>query len=107
GLDLRQRQEARNRSTHHSTKIEGNRLKESDVRSAVVHPVKRRTPDEIEVRSYWRALEWIERQCEDPNCRITEETFQMLHPIICPPWSGRPPRRAPYRTEQIGVIDQQ
>lgn len=105
-VGLRLRQEARQRSTHHSTRIEGNRLRETAIPSAVLHPLKKRTPDEVEVRSYWRALEWIELQCEREPAVIDEDTFRMLHPIIYPPSSGRPPVKDPYRTEEVGVIDQ-
>lgn len=106
-IGLRLRQEARSRSTHHSTRIEGNRLQETAIPGAVLHPATRRTPDEVEVRNYWRALEWIELQCEDPAVVISEETIQTLHPIILPPPQGRPPKKSPYRTQEVGVIDSQ
>lgn len=105
-VGLRLRVEARVRSTHHSTRIEGNRMKESAVTGAVLNSMTRRAPDEVEVRNYWRALEWIELQCENPDLRIGESTFRALHAIILPPEKpGRPPKRSVYRTTEIGVID--
>lgn len=105
-VGLRLKQEARTKSTHHSTKIEGNRLRESAIAGVVVQPPERRTPDGVEVRNYWRALEWIELQCESPNVRITGETFLQLHAIILPSAAGRPRKLSSLRTEEVGVIDQ-
>lgn len=104
-VGLRLRQEARSRSSHHSTRIEGNRLAQGDVASAVMRPAQRRTPDETEVRNYWRALEWIEVACEDRRFVIDEEAMRTLHALILPPAQGRPPKHSTYRSQEIGVID--
>lgn len=62
--DLRLRQEARIRATHHSTKIEGNRLAETAVPHVVIHP-ERIGHHEREARNYWKALEWLELRMDD------------------------------------------
>jgi Fic family protein len=86
------RRRARVRSTHYSTRIEGNRLtlKEAEEvvsgRRASFHGRER---DVIEVRNYWNALirveEWVGRKVP-----LTEELVQRLHA-----WVERGPRARP------------
>jgi Fic family protein len=78
------RNRARLRSTHFSTRIEGNRLTLAEAeqvlagRRVLFHDRER---DAREVRSYWKALlrveEWAERGAE-----LTEELIQRLHALV-------------------------
>jgi Fic family protein len=93
------RRQARIRSTHYSTRIEGNRLTlaeaEKVVEGAKVQ-LHGRERDAGEVRSYWKALvrveEWAERG------ELTEELIQRLHALV----EGRV-RPSPYREGQNAI----
>ena len=82
-LAERLRAQARLRSTHFSTRIEGNRLTLAEAQAAVLDG--RRFPgrarDVHEVQNYFRALqqveEWAARQTP-----ITEELIRKLHALI-------------------------
>ena len=102
-VDLRLRQQARQRSTHHSTKIEGNLLAETVAPHLLVHP-ERQDIQEQEVRNYWRALEWMEDKM-DRQAPVTETLIQELHSIILPAGRGRPRKASAYREDQVGVIN--
>lgn len=101
--DLQLRQQSRQRSTHHSTKIENNQLTEGEVLSVLIHP-ERQSEQEQEVRNYWRALEWMESKMDDQT-PVTERFIRELHAIILPAGPGRPRRMSNYREEEIGVVD--
>src|SRR6185295_5418713 len=91
------RRQARIRSTHYSTRIEGNRLTLAEAERVIEGSrveLHGRERDAGEVRSYWKALlrveEWAERG-ED----LTEETIRRLHALV----EGRM-RPTPYRDGQ-------
>lgn len=96
------RRRARLRSTHYSTRIEGNRLTLAEAEQVVegrkVH-LHGRERDAGEVRSYWKALlrveEWADRR--EP---LTEEILQRLHALV----EGRT-RPSPYRDGQNAIRD--
>src|SRR6185295_13780130 len=78
------RNRARLRSTHFSTRIEGNRLTLAEAEQVLASrrvPFHGRERDVREVRSYWKALlrveEWAERGAE-----LTEELIQRLHALV-------------------------
>jgi len=58
-----------------------------------------------ERRNYWRALEWIEKQC-DRNRLITEAYIRELHAIIDVRGVGRRGRESAYRATECPVVDQ-
>jgi Fic family protein len=96
------RRQARIRSTHYSTRIEGNRLTLAEAEKIVEGkkiPLHGRERDAGEVRSYWKALlrveEWAERGDE-----LTEERVQRLHALV----EGRA-RPTPYRDGQNAIRD--
>ncbi|HEY7213439.1 MAG TPA: Fic family protein [Thermoanaerobaculia bacterium] len=96
------RRRARIRSTHYSTRIEGNRLTLAEAEKVVEGkkiPLHGRERDAGEVRSYWKALlrveEWAERGEE-----LTEERIQRLHALV----EGRT-RPTPYRDGQNAIRD--
>src|SRR5262245_21682399 len=96
------RRQARVRSTHYSTRIEGNRLTLAEAEKVVEGkkiPLYGRERDAGEVRSYWKALlrveEWAERGDE-----LTEERIQRLHALV----EGRA-RPTPYRDGQNSIRD--
>jgi cell filamentation protein, protein adenylyltransferase len=96
------RRQARIRSTHYSTQIEGNRLTLAEAEKVVEgkkFPLHGRERDAGEVRSYWKALlrveEWAER-----GDKLTEERIQRLHALV----EGRA-RPTPYRDGQNAIRD--
>ena len=73
------RETARIASTHYSTLIEGNRLTEPQVREVIAgakFPGCAR--DEVEVRNYYRALEWVETRAASDKA-IAESDIKRLH----------------------------
>jgi cell filamentation protein, protein adenylyltransferase len=96
------RRQARVRSTHYSTRIEGNRLTLAEAEKVVEGKkvqLHGRERDAGEVRSYWKALlrveEWAAR--ED---NLTEELIRRLHALV----EGKT-RSSPYRDGQNVIRD--
>jgi Fic family protein len=94
----RLRNEARVRSTHYSTRIEGNRLTLAEARQAVLDGQRfaGRERDVREVQNYYRALQQVEEWAEQ-QAPITEDTIRKLHAII---FTGPRTRPTPYRDGQ-------
>lgn len=86
------------RSTHYSTRIEGNRLtlKETEmvVQQGKFFPGRER--DVKEVERYYKALQQMEKWVEGKQ-KITEERIRKLHAIL---YSGRKTKPTPYRDGQ-------
>jgi len=99
----RLRQTARLRSTHYSTRIEGNRLTLAEVAQAVLEG--RRFPDRArdtqEVQNYYRALQQVEQWAEEQT-PITEALIRKLHALI---FKGPRNRATPYRDGQNVIRD--
>jgi len=98
------RRRARVRSTHYSTRIEGNRLTLAEAEQVVEgRPVRfhGREQDVSEVRNYWNALlrveEWAARKTP-----LTEELIRRLHAWVV---KGARARPTPYRDGQNVVRD--
>jgi Fic family protein len=96
------RNRARLRSTHHSTRIEGNRLTLAEAEQVLAGRKLRlhgRERDAGEVRSYWKALlrieEWADRRAE-----LTGELIRRIHALI----EGRT-RPTPFRAGQNTIRD--
>lgn len=94
---------ARVRSTHYSTRIEGNRLTLAEAEQVVAGrhlSLHGRERDETEVRNYWRALlrieEWATQRAE-----LSEDLIQRLHALV---EQGRS-RLSPYRDGQNSIRD--
>lgn len=102
--ELRLRQQARQRATRHSTRIEGNTLGSEEIGRAVIALDRTQTEMQQEVRNYWRALEWIEEQIEAGR-PPSEELIRELHSIILVHGLGRRRRRSDYRVEECPVVD--
>jgi len=94
----RLRHEARVRSTHYSTRIEGNRLTLAEAEQAVLNgqPFAGRERDVHEVQNYYRALQSVEEWAEQ-RTPITEETIRRLHALV---FTGPRARPTPYRDGQ-------
>lgn len=101
---LMMRFEARRASTHYSTSIEGNELGLDEVRRALALADRTGSRQQQEVRNYWRALEWVERQI-DEGPRIDEVFIRRLHAIIDGRGRGRRTEQSDYRTEECPVVD--
>jgi len=99
----RLRQQARVRSTHYSTRIEGNRLTLVEAEQAVLEgrDFPGRERDVREVQNYYRALQRVEEWTEQQT-PITETLIRRLHALI---FSG--PRAQPtfYRDGQNVIRD--
>jgi Fic family protein len=96
------RNRARLRSTHYSTRIEGNRLTLAEAEQVLAGrkvPLHGRERDVSEVRSYWKALlrveEWAARGTD-----LTEELIQRIHALV----EGRT-RPSRYRDGQNMIRD--
>lgn len=98
------RRRARLRSTHYSTRIEGNRLTLAEAEKVIEK--KRitfhgRERDVSEVQNYWNGLlrveEWAEKKTP-----ITEEMLCRLHAMVM---KGKRSRSSPYRLAQNVVRD--
>jgi Fic family protein len=98
------RQQARQRATRHSTRIEGNTLGSAEIGRAVIALDRTQTDMQQEVRNYWRALEWIEEQLEAER-QPSEELVRELHSIILVHGMGRRRRRSDYRGAECPVVD--
>jgi Fic family protein len=76
------RDTARIASTHHSTAIEGNKLSFAEVREVIQGGghFPNRERDELEVRNYYQALDYVDLLAQDKN-PIQEKHIQLLHGI--------------------------
>ena len=92
------RQQARVRSTHYSTRIEGNRLTLAEAEQVVLEG--RRFPgrerDVHEVQNYYRALHQVEVWTEQPVA-VSEDLIRRLHSLI---FTGPRAKPTPYRDGQ-------
>jgi Fic family protein len=86
------------RSTHFSTRIEGNRLTLVEAEQALMEGRKfpGRERDTREVQHYFQALEQIEKWVEEGRT-VSEERIRQLHALI---FSGKRARPTPYRDGQ-------
>jgi Fic family protein len=92
------------RSTHYSTRIEGNRLtlqEAEEVISGRRRHFHGRERDVAEVRNYWTALTRVEEWAEKRK-PITEDTIRRIHAMVM---SGSRAKPTSYRTEQNVVRD--
>ena len=92
------RRQAHIRSTHYSTRIEGNRLtlKETEevIQQGRLFPGRER--DVLEVERYYQAVQQMEAWVEE-NKSVTEERLRKLHATL---YRGRRARPTPYRDGQ-------
>lgn len=98
------RYRARLRSTHYSTRIEGNRLTLAEAERAIVgknKEIRGRERDVGEVRNYWRALLRVEEwsRAETP---LSEELIRRLHALV---EKGTRAKPTPYRDGQNVIRD--
>ena len=77
------RKTARLLSTHYSTQIEGNRLSPSQVEQVLAGGGKfpGRDRDEVEVRNYYRAVEFVESLVEDSK-PLTDRLIRTIHGLV-------------------------
>lgn len=98
------RRQARVRSTHHSTRIEGNRLTLEETARAVADgkaSFHGRSRDVREVRNYWNALLRVEEWAEGGRAP-DEPLIRRLHALV---EKGPRAKATPYRTGQNAVRD--
>ncbi|WP_243688418.1 Fic family protein [Geotalea toluenoxydans] len=98
------RRQVRLRSTHYSTRIEGNRLTLAETAEAIEQQRARflgRERDAGEVRNYWNALlrveEWVAK-----DVPLTEELIRRLHALV---EQGKRAKPTPYRDGQNVIRD--
>ena len=99
------RETARLMSTHYSTQIEGNLLTKEEVRKVAEgkkggFPGRER--DEREVRNYFKALEYVERELR-ANSELTEKLLMTIHSLV---FVGTK-KASPYREGQNVIKDGQ
>jgi Fic family protein len=99
----RLRLQARVKSTHFSTRIEGNRLTLAEAEQVVMDGkhFRGREKDTREVQHYFQALAQVETWVEQ-DLPITEERVQKLHAMI---FAGKRARPTPYRDGQNVIQD--
>ena len=99
----RLRQQARLRSTHFSTRIEGNRLTLAETEQVILQGAHfpGRERDVHEVERYYLALHQIETWVEQ-GVAVTEEHIRKLHALL---YRGRQARPTPYRDGQNVIRD--
>jgi len=99
----RLRQQARVRSTHDSTRIEGNRLTLAEVKQVEINGRRfaGRERDVREVQNYYRALPQVEEWAE-AQASFTDELIRRLHALI---YSGVRSKPTPYRDGQNIIRD--
>lgn len=93
------RRRARIRSTHYSTRIEGNRLTLAEAESVIAGSqtvFRGRERDVREVQNYWNALLRVEEWAAQKT-PLTEELIRRLHALVEPGPRSRP---TPYRDGQ-------
>lgn len=97
------RRQARVRSTHYSTRIEGNRLTLKEARDVIAGELslKGKERDVAEVRNYYNALQKVE-EWSAAGMEITDERVRKLHAII---HKGGRAKATPYRKEQNVIRD--
>ena len=98
------RQEARLRSTHYSTRIEGNRLTLAQTEAVIERKtaIPRRERDVGEVQNYWDALLAVEEWARS-GASLTEDLIRKLHALVM---KGKRAKPTPYRDGQNAVRDQ-
>ena len=97
------RETARLKSTHYSTQIEGNRLTQIEVEQVLKgkEHFAGRVRDEGEIKGYYAAFAWCEKNIHKP---ITETTIKTIHALV----EGRGRERVkptPYRDGQNVIRD--
>jgi Fic family protein len=99
----RLRQAARLRSTHYSTRIEGNRLTLAEATQAVLAGQRfpGRERDVREVQNYYQALQRVEEWAER-RTPISEELICRLHALV---FTGPRAKATPYRDGQNAIRD--
>jgi Fic family protein len=97
------RMQARVRSTHYSTRIEGNRLTLAEAEQVILDgkTFSGRECDTLEVKHYFQALEQVEQWLE-AAAPITDERVRKLHAVI---YAGRRAKATPYRDGQNVIRD--
>ena len=103
-IEAELRHKARVRSTHYSTRIEGNRLTLKEAQEIVEKKkgsFHGRERDVSEVRNYWDALlkveDWAAKKVE-----FSEDLIKSLHALV---EKGKRAKPTPYRTEQNVIRD--
>jgi Fic family protein len=98
------RRRARLRSTHYSTRIEGNRLTLVETETVVEKKAatfQGRERDVREVRNYWNALLRVEQWAKEKR-PLTQDLIQQLHALV---EKGLRTKPSPYRDGQNSIRD--
>lgn len=96
------RESARLVSIHYSTQIEGNRLTQQQVEEVIrggTFPNRER--DEIEVKNYYLAMDYVDQLIDADASTISESEIQTIHGLVI---EGRE-RPTPYRDGQNVIKD--
>ncbi len=96
--------DAQRHSTRYSTAIEGNTIRLETISEGIALADRTGSQQQQEVRNYWTALEWLERQVEG-HVRFSEEFIRRLHRIIIVRSRGRRGDMSDYRAEECPIVD--
>ena len=104
GVVERLRRRARVRSSHYSTRIEGNRLTLQEAEEVLSEGkvIRGRERDVLEVQHYFQALTEVESWTEK-NVEISEERIRKLHSLV---FHGKRARPSAYRDGQNVIRDE-
>lgn len=104
-VQARLRETGRLRSTHYSTRIEGNRLTLDQASRVILDNAhfQGRQRDENEVLGYYRALDELDALVAR-NAAVTERVVRMLHALVIAGRHGKV-KPTPYRTGQNVIRD--
>jgi Fic family protein len=103
-IEAELRQRARIRATHHSTRIEGNRLTLEQAEQVIQEKhlaIQGRKRDVREVRNYWEALLQVEDWAAQGKL-LTEDLIRRLHALVK---YGTRAKATPYRDGQNIIRD--
>lgn len=103
-IEAELRYKARVRSTHYSTRIEGNKLTLKEAQEVIEHkktPFHGRERDINEVRNYWNALLKIEDWARN-KIEFSEDLLKRLHALV---EKGKRAKPTPYRDGQNVIRD--
>jgi len=101
---FRLKYDAQRRSTRFSTGIEGNTIRLETLAQGIALADRTGARRLQEVRNYWMALEWLERQVEE-GAALSEAFIRRLHRVIVVRGRGRRGEMSDYRTEECPVVD--
>lgn len=96
-VEIEFKKQAKLKMSHFSTKIEGNPLRIEQSKEVIENKdYDIRYKSEIEIKNYWDALTFLEKQ-KEIKTQISEKLIKRLHAIIMNERPGKKPKESEYR----------